>query len=413
MNRYILESCVMTDVGKVREHNEDNFFFYGQINDDVNAHIESQRTEEWKHPVLFGVFDGMGGESYGEKASFLMADICRQYELHKNYLEEDAKALCHIGNERVTHEADERAARMGSTASMLIFGEDVIACNVGDSPIFLYREGKLCPIYQEHTEKTLYESLNLGHLLEKKKKYRLTQNLGMSGEDMSLQPYTEHIDLQDGDLFLICSDGLTDMVSEETIAEYLGNLSGMRKHTEYQSDEICLGQTDVCADNVSSEKTYAEYQVEKAGKELVDLALEAGGRDNVTLVLIRVSADQDVSKKEIFATDKIKTDAEADEDYVSAGFTKSNMDNPLSDDVISGSIHAEKSADGCHKKKKGQRGLFSGLQEATTLKNRLDGNMETLRKVAMEDGLVKHLRSKREETTEIHHDIRNGKTDGD
>ena len=98
---------------------------------------------------------------------------------------------------------------------------------------------------------------------------------------------------------------------------------------------------------------------------------------------------------------------------MSAGFTKSNTDNPSSDDAISGSVHAQKSADGCHKKKKGQRGLFSGLQEESSLKSRLDENIETLRKVAMEDGLVKHLRSKREEATEIHHDIRNGKTDGD
>ena len=425
MNRYMLEASVITDVGKIREHNEDNFFFYGQINETVNAHMELQKQKKLEEPQLFGVFDGMGGERYGEEASFLMADTCRQFPLHPGFLEKDADALCQIGNERVIQAMKERSARMGTTASMLLFDKEVTACNVGDSPIYLFRDGQLYPFYQEHTEKSLYESLNLGYLLEKKKKYRLTQNIGMSGEDMSLLPYVGSKEIQDGDLFLICSDGLTDMVSEAQIVQCLG---------EYDFLNLDGNQSATCS-------------LADCGQRLLRMALEAGGRDNITMVLIRVIMDADSSfmKKEKTSCDKIDTDEKTLFSNVDVGKTQQAVSeevcemkpgseissNACPEEFWSGSMsksgsmvsesrtdlhqgtqtQAEKSADGCHKKLRGN--FLKGHAGENFLKDKLEENVENLKNVAREDKMVQYLKAKFDESAEYGRMIRNKKKDGE
>ena len=135
---------------------------------------------------------------------------------------------------------------------MLIFDEKVVVCNVGDSPIYLYRDGVLQSIYEEQTERKLYEELGLQEILKKKKKYCLTQHIGMQGEGLQILPYLEELEVQDQDVFLICSDGLTDMVDEAVIKETLSTIDA------------------------------------ESARKLVSHAIENGGRDNVTVILIQV-----------------------------------------------------------------------------------------------------------------------------
>ena len=242
-----------SDLGRIREKNEDNYIFCGMYNEKTEKHVEHQKKLCLTEPMLYGIFDGMGGEAYGEVASRLMAMVCQKYQLHPGHLQKDACALCQIGNEFVTREEELRGLSMGSTASMLIFHEKVLACNVGDSPIFLYRDGALRKIYEEQTEKKIYEQMKFAGVLNKKKKYRLLQHIGMQGEGVRISPYVEEIEVKDQDIFLICSDGLTDMVSEEVIEQ-----------------ELSVFDDD-------------------GAKRLVNLALENGGYDNVTVILVKVS----------------------------------------------------------------------------------------------------------------------------
>lgn len=251
-NGYCLRAYVVSDVGRIREKNEDNFICHGVYNEKSENHMEYRGDLSITEPMLYGIFDGMGGEAYGEVASRLMSMVCQKYHLHPGHLEEDAGALCHIGNELVTREEELRGLSMGSTASMLLFHEKVLACNVGDSPIFLYRDGTLRRIYEEQTEKKLYEQMQLTEILNKKKKYRLLQHIGMRGEGIRIFPYLEELEVKNQDIFLICSDGLTDMVSEADIEQVLSTVD------------------------------------EDSAKRLVDLALANGGYDNVTVILIRV-----------------------------------------------------------------------------------------------------------------------------
>lgn len=249
---YYLQTYLVSDVGMLRKKNEDNFIFHGRYNEKSEDHMECENHICITEPVLYGVFDGMGGEAFGDVASSLMAGTCQKYLLHAGHLKEDAMALCQTGNELVVREEKQRGLSMGSTASMLIFDEKVVVCNVGDSPIYLYRDGVLQSIYEEQTERKLYEELGLQEILKKKKKYCLTQHIGMQGEGLQILPYLEELEVQDQDVFLICSDGLTDMVDEAVIKETLSTIDA------------------------------------ESARKLVSHALENGGRDNVTVILIQV-----------------------------------------------------------------------------------------------------------------------------
>ena len=118
---------------------------------------------------------------------------------------------------------------------------------------------------------------------------------------MSLLPYVESAKLQDRDLFLICSDGLTDMVSEEKIAQCL------RSYDFLNMEE---NQPLVC-------------NLMECSQQLVQMALEAGGRDNITMILIRVIMDAvpDSVKKENAACDKIDTDTKALDKKIAESFS--------------------------------------------------------------------------------------------
>lgn len=252
-NRYFIDCYVVTNVGKIREKNEDNFYFFQNVLKNQNMSLEKQSVSTQK-PLLFGVFDGMGGLSYGEEASFICADICCHYELHEQFLKDDMITICHIANAQVNMKKREVKADMGSTASMLTFFKDeVFLCNIGDSPIFCMKDHHLLQIFQEHTEKELYEKLYGPNF--QKKKYRLTQNIGISDEEVLIQPYTNHMKLHDGDIYLICSDGLTDMVNENDIKKELDR---------FDNQTIC---------------------------RLLQLALDNGGKDNITIILIKVNRE--------------------------------------------------------------------------------------------------------------------------
>lgn len=253
--RYNLESYMMTNVGNVRRKNEDNFYFFQQINETMSDDLFFYHKNQLASLCLFGVFDGMGGEHCGEKASFLMADICKKYSLHQNFLNDDLLALCHIANERVCQEIRAVKKRMGTTASMLIFDKNVHICNVGDSPIFLFREDTLTSLYEEHTEKQFYQTIHGGQL--RKKKYRLTQNIGVFSDEVTIKPYVNQMEMKDDDIFLICSDGLTDMIDEKEIRQCLSDWNENTIH------------------------------------ELMKKALAAGGKDNITIILIKVNEEKE------------------------------------------------------------------------------------------------------------------------
>ncbi len=252
-----LNVSAICDGGKLRSVNEDNLLINGIFLPEQHEGTFSvtKRFSTLGKPV-FAVFDGMGGYDAGERASFLAA-VATEKLLHAQIpIFRKVRLLhqiCVEANRSVCEEMTKRNAnRMGSTAAMLLFSRrEYFLCNVGDSPIFLLKNGKLCEISKEHTERQLYETIT-GKKSDPKKKFRLTQNIGIFPDEMILDPYYSGGYLQAGDTFLICSDGVTDMLDKAQIEEIL-------QHND----------TSV------------------AVQKLLSCALDAGGKDNITAIVIQ------------------------------------------------------------------------------------------------------------------------------
>ena len=132
---------------------------------------------------------------------------------------------------------------MGTTAAMLVFADKEIAlCNIGDSKIFRLYDGSLEQISKDHVGVSAFGV-----------KPPLSQNLGIPPSELVIAPYFARGAYNDGDVYLICSDGLTDMVSVEEITEVL-----------------------------------VSKPIEEAITLLLDKALANGGKDNTTIILCKI-----------------------------------------------------------------------------------------------------------------------------
>lgn len=245
-----IAAAYLCDQGKVRIKNQDNLYFHGKILNlrHLNACSRFQWQTATKKAVCLGVFDGMGGEQYGEEASFLAAEVLRtkMWENRTGRIPGDILLeMCHTANEIIYKKTLEFGAdRIGTTAAVIYLQYDRIwICNVGDSRIYRLRSGML-------------EQLSLDHVWkgESRGKPGLTQHLGMDPGEITLFPYIVDDTVMREDKYLICSDGLTDMVSEEVIKNHLsGNLSLL-----------------------------------KCNRLLLKTALDNGGRDNITIITCKV-----------------------------------------------------------------------------------------------------------------------------
>ena len=252
-----LDASARSHVGKVRRKNEDNLCFCGEIlpEEKLNEIMMTQRFFS-KKPVFFGVFDGMGGYTAGERASYAMAQLAQEMCVQESVTDPTQRLLqlCDDANLAVCQMMrNDDGSRMGTTASMLYFHQKRFTlCNIGDSPVFLFRRNELSQIHQEHTERATYEAVT-GRPADPQRKFRLTQNIGMFPDEIMIEPYCAEGEVLPGDVFLICSDGITDMVQPAEILEIL--------------------RSATCADQITA--------------ALLERALEAGGKDNATVICIR------------------------------------------------------------------------------------------------------------------------------
>ena len=251
--KFTIEAACGCSTGRVRKNNEDNFYFDGKCLERENRGLRQPAVMEGalKSGLCMAVFDGMGGENFGEYASYTAARQLQQAERSlgdfwvpaKKYLsrltDELNDAVIRAQQEMVTE-------RMGSTMSVLYFwGKYVYTCNVGDSRAYRLRNGEFLQISEDHVEKRPGRE---------NRKAPLTQYLGINSEEIQIEPYIAKGELQTGDLYLLCSDGLTDML------------------TNFEIADIMLTSSDAqgCAEN------------------LIQAALAKGGRDNVTVIVCMI-----------------------------------------------------------------------------------------------------------------------------
>lgn len=250
---FTLDAACGSNIGKRRYNNEDNFFFDGMCMEEQNdgTHNPLYMEQPLKQAVCLAVFDGMGGENYGETASFTAACAMKEYVREpKDFYIPERKYLLKMAsklNSAVVDKAHELlTSRMGTTLAVLYFtSRYVYCCNVGDSRVFRLRDNVFTQISEDHVSQ---RPMPAG------RKAPLTQHLGMDPAEVLLVPYVAKGDIQKGDQYLICSDGLTDMVENVTIADILINNS----------------------------------DAQDAVLALTSAAMQNGGKDNITVIVCHI-----------------------------------------------------------------------------------------------------------------------------
>lgn len=250
-----LNYACFTDAGTCRANNQDSFFCLGTFPECDAAPMQQVlcgQTEPGSSR-LFGVFDGMGGEYNGEIASFLAAKRAASFEVCSENPADDLLMLCRNANSDICQYAAENGIpSMGTTAAMLLFEKDrIYLCNIGDSKIFRCSKDGLEQISEDHLGIAAFG-----------RKPPLSQNLGIPEDEMMIEPYTTSGFYNPGDKYLICSDGLTDLVSSAKIRSIL------RAHPP-----------------------------QAAASALIEEALSNGGKDNVTVIVIEICRSRGFRKK--------------------------------------------------------------------------------------------------------------------
>lgn len=253
--RYRISAACHSVIGKIREGNEDNFYFNGGylFPDNKGMQGAALLRNIVGEDSCFAVFDGMGGEAYGEVASYTAATTLK--EKRKQFVRASCSPqlylenVCEAMNLAVCGEMSKlRGRRMGTTAAVVYFdSEEVYVCNIGDSRIYRLRDNELMQLSEEHVEQ-------VPAFAKGKYKGRLTQHFGIYPNELIIEPYIAKTDIRKGDIFLLCSDGVTDMLSDVEIG------LGMKK----------------------------QRNVRKCVEHIINLALDHGGRDNATAIMIQV-----------------------------------------------------------------------------------------------------------------------------
>lgn len=253
---YFIEGACKSVIGKVRNNNEDNFCFNLKNMEEQNNGSEIIKVKCTNEDYFtFAIFDGMGGEEKGERASYIASTILREYlKEHKNE-EMNWNEYVELANDRICEEIYGKD-RMGTTMAGSQFCKDYISIsNIGDSRIYILKDGKLIQISVDHNEAKLQEKFNIN----KNSKARLTQHLGIKKEEMIIQPFITQIQYDDVQKILICSDGITDMLSDNDIEKIL-----------------CQSSDSVNAIEV-----------------LIEKAMENGGIDNTTVMVFDISKNEE------------------------------------------------------------------------------------------------------------------------
>ena len=236
----IVDSAGSTDAGRKRRRNEDSFV---------------------QDPPLFAVADGMGGARAGEVASRLAAAAFREFHDADDLdPEERVAAIIQEANRRIYERArsDAQASGMGTTiTAALVSGSGVAVGHVGDSRAYSLRVGHLEQLTEDHS--LVADLVRSGRLTPEEadthpQRSVITRALGTDPE-VDVDTFT--VEAEPGDVFLLCSDGLTTMVDDEDVS-----------------------QTVAGADTL-----------EQAAKALVKAANRAGGEDNITVVLFKLASE--------------------------------------------------------------------------------------------------------------------------
>lgn len=214
-----LDASCGSFIGNGRGTNEDNFYFNKKHLPVHNKGLKNplKFSGTTAEHLLFAVFDGMGGEARGEEAA---CKACESFASEFKQLDEIALSgkefflkACQKANEEVNRLSKEnKIGTMGTTVAALYFSQnEVVACNLGDSKVFRVRDNQMMQISEDHTDEKIMASIGVS------KKPVLLQYIGIPNTEMVIEPFIAKGDVQENDIFVICSDGVTDVLNVERI----------------------------------------------------------------------------------------------------------------------------------------------------------------------------------------------------
>lgn len=253
-----LTSGKATHAGRVRDHNEDQLFAY---------EIYKGRSDQ-PLPAFYMVADGMGGHESGEVASDTISSALKDW-LDEYSNRKSGRATQKLGelpdqalqtavqaaNEAVFKQAQRRGNNMGSTVTaMLVIGERAYIANVGDSRTYLYRGGQLRLLTRDHSlVYSLYQAQQISYddIYTHPQRNQIYRSLGEQ-PTVDVEVFIEP--LAAGDVLLLCSDGLWEMVRDKQLKDIL----------------------------------HKARQPQEAAEKLIDAANLSGGEDNISAVVVRV-----------------------------------------------------------------------------------------------------------------------------
>lgn len=244
-----MKTFSMTDVGIRRESNQDYMY--------------TSETAVGNLPNLFLLADGMGGHAAGDYASRFTVEKVVELVGKSTFTEPVAilKQAISEANALLLAEADKDVSRQGMGTTLVtatIIDDRMYVSNVGDSRLYLVSDDKMIQVTRDHS--LVEEMVRLGEMDKEDAKVHPDKNIITRAVGVLPEVSADffEVELEPGDMILMCSDGLTNMVRDEEIRQ------------------IILGQRDI---------------VEKAEK-LVETANKNGGRDNITVVLIEPFSDE-------------------------------------------------------------------------------------------------------------------------
>jgi protein phosphatase len=232
----IAEAAQLTDTGRQREANEDSYF---------------------SRSPLFAVADGMGGAQAGEVASRMAVEAFERVDESEATPEDLLRRTAQDANREIFElaQGDSSRSGMGTTlTAALLHGDEISFGHVGDSRAYVFRDGRLRQITNDHSlveELRRQGKLTRDQAAEHPQRSVITRALG---PEPTVDVDTVTFSARPGDVFLLCSDGLTTMLDDEDVAAVLDR-----------------GE-----------------DLERTAQRLVRAANERGGRDNITVVLFRL-----------------------------------------------------------------------------------------------------------------------------
>jgi protein phosphatase len=257
-----------TDVGQVREHNEDNFLV-ADLSRRSRGLLEANRaTRIGPQGAVFAVCDGMGGAAAGEIASQLAVDIMyerlvdglSERQIRRDELARRLVAAVESAGLRIFHEAKADRSRrgMGTTVTAAALVDDILfLAQVGDSRGYILRGDKLVQVTRDQS--LVNQLIEAGQLTEEEAETFEHNNIILQalGTSDTVQVDLTYVELRKGDILMLCSDGLSGMVRFEEIRELL--------HSSVEPLDIC--------------------------KALTERANQAGGHDNITVIVVQFDGE--------------------------------------------------------------------------------------------------------------------------